>query len=59
MAIRALLAVASLVSAAVHYKLWFVDDFSELDVVGPAFLLIVGGIRAARSEGWLGHGARR
>lgn len=39
MALRAVLAVASLVSAGVHFKLWLVDDFSELDVVGPAFLL--------------------
>lgn len=39
MALRALLAVAALVSAAVHFKLWFVDDFSRLDLVGPAFLL--------------------
>lgn len=39
MVLRALLAVAAVVSAAVHFKLWYVDDFSELDVVGPAFLL--------------------
>lgn len=39
MALRAVLAIASLVSAGVHFKLWFVDDFSALDVVGPAFLL--------------------
>ena len=39
MALRAVLALASLVSAGVHFKLWLVDDYSDLEVVGPAFLV--------------------
>lgn len=56
MALRALLAVASLVSAGVHFKLWLVDDFSELDVVGPAFLLnaVAGVVIAVLLVGWRG-----
>ncbi|MFC5177516.1 hypothetical protein [Nocardioides taihuensis] len=38
MTMRLLAAVAVLVSAAVHFYLWF-DVFSSEDVVGPAFLL--------------------
>lgn len=36
-----LLAVAALVSSAVHLKLLIVDDYAELSVVGPAFVLNV------------------
>lgn len=41
---RILAAVAVLVSALVHLKLWF-DGFRDEDVIGPAFMLnAVGGI---------------
>jgi hypothetical protein len=41
---RILAAVAVLVSAAVHLKLWF-DVFRDTDVIGPAFMLnAVGGV---------------
>ncbi len=39
MGLRALLVIACLVSAAVHFTLWAFEDFSELEVVGPAFLV--------------------
>ncbi len=42
--VRWLAAIAVLVSAYVHYKLW-ADGMKDLDVVGPAFLLnAVGGV---------------
>src|SRR5699024_7624027 len=45
MMLRLLAALAALISAAVHLKLWIVDDYSELSVVGPAFLLnVVAGV---------------
>ena len=37
MTVRLVAAVAVLVSAAVHFKLWL--DFKSLDFVGPAFLV--------------------
>jgi hypothetical protein len=44
MALRAIGALAALVSAGVHLYLWF-DGYSDLNVVGPAFLLnAVGGV---------------
>ena len=36
--VRWVAAIAVLVSAYVHYKLW-VDGMKDIDVVGPAFLL--------------------
>ena len=38
MKVRVLAAVAVLVSAVVHLKLWF-DGFRDIDVIGPSFLL--------------------
>lgn len=54
MAVRVLLALAALVSAGVHFKLWLVDDYSALDVVGPAFLLnaVAGVLIAGMLVGW-------
>jgi hypothetical protein len=44
MALRAIGALAALVSAAVHLYLWF-DGYAELSVVGPAFMLnAIGGV---------------
>lgn len=41
---RILAAVAVAVSAFVHGWLWWVDDYKDIDVIGPAFLLnAVGG----------------
>ena len=41
---RILAAVAVAVSAFVHAWLWWVDDYKDIDVIGPAFLLnAVGG----------------
>jgi hypothetical protein len=43
MTVRLVAAVAVLVSAVVHFKLWL--DFKDVDVVGPAFLVnAVGGV---------------
>lgn len=39
MKLRILAAIAVLVSAYVHFKLWWFDDYKDLHVVGPAFLL--------------------
>ncbi|MQA13450.1 MAG: hypothetical protein GEV09_04530 [Pseudonocardiaceae bacterium] len=39
MVMRLLAAAAALVSAAVHLKLWIFDGYSDLFVVGPAFML--------------------
>ena len=45
MILRVLTAAAVLVSAAVHFKLWFFDSFSEIPTIGPLFLLnAVGGL---------------
>jgi hypothetical protein len=45
MIIRVLTAAAVIVSAAVHFKLWLVDGFSEIPTIGPLFLLnAVGGL---------------
>src|SRR5699024_8603509 len=45
MLMRLLAALAALVSAAVHLKLWIVDDYSDLSVVGPAFMVnVVAGV---------------
>ena len=44
MALRAIGALAALVSAGVHLYLWF-DGYAELSVVGPAFMLnAIGGV---------------
>ncbi|EWT02587.1 hypothetical protein N865_02705 [Intrasporangium oryzae NRRL B-24470] len=39
MTLRVLAAVGVLVSAAVHLKLWWVDGFRDIAVIGPSFLL--------------------
>jgi hypothetical protein len=45
MILRVLTAAAVFVSAAVHFKLWFFDSFSEIPTIGPLFLLnAVGGL---------------
>jgi hypothetical protein len=45
MIIRVLTAAAVIVSAAVHFKLWLIDGFSEIPTIGPLFLLnAVGGL---------------
>lgn len=41
MKMRVLIAIAALVSGAVHLKLWF-DGFRDLAVIGPAFLVNAG-----------------
>jgi hypothetical protein len=38
MTMRIVAAVAVLVSAVIHLKLWF-DGFRDIDVIGPAFML--------------------
>jgi hypothetical protein len=44
MKLRMLIALAVLVSAAVHLKVW-VDGYRDLDVIGPAFMLnVVAGV---------------
>jgi len=43
MILRVLTAAAVLVSAAVHFKLWLVDGFSEIPTIGPLFLLNAAG----------------
>ncbi|KGN31662.1 hypothetical protein N802_03085 [Knoellia sinensis KCTC 19936] len=37
--IRLVTALAALVSAAVHFILWWFQDYKDIDVIGPAFLL--------------------
>jgi hypothetical protein len=45
MALRVIGALAALVSAGVHLYLWWFEDYSDLNVVGPAFLLnAIGGV---------------
>ncbi len=39
MILRIVAAVAALVSAAVHFYLWYFEDFRASTVIGPAFLL--------------------
>ena len=39
MMMRVVAAVAALVSAAVHFYLWYFEDFRASNVIGPAFLL--------------------
>jgi len=43
MILRVLTAAAVLVSAAVHFKLWLIDGFSEIPTIGPLFLLNAAG----------------
>lgn len=54
MGIRVVTAVAALVSAAVHLRLW-IGDFRDIDIVGPAFLLnaIAGVVIAVLLIGWV------
>jgi hypothetical protein len=43
MGVRVLAAVAVLVSAVMHLYLWWYEDYRDLDVIGPAFLLNAAG----------------
>jgi hypothetical protein len=55
MKLRILTAIAVLVSAYVHLKLWL-DGFRDLHVVGPAFLLnAVAGVLIAAALVWWRH----
>jgi hypothetical protein len=53
MLMRILAAVAVLVSAVVHLKLWF-DGFRDIDVIGPAFMLnaVAGAVIAVLLVAW-------
>ena len=37
--VRIVTAVAALVSAVVHLWLWWVENYRDIDVIGPAFLV--------------------
>jgi hypothetical protein len=37
--VRIVTAVAALISAAVHFILWWFEDYRAIDMIGPAFLL--------------------
>jgi len=43
MILRVITAAAVIVSAAVHFKLWLIDDFSSIPTIGPLFLLNAAG----------------
>ena len=53
MKMRILAALAVLVSAAVHLKLWF-DGFRDIDVIGPSFMLnaVAGAVIAVLLVTW-------